>query len=138
MPGDIRQDLGNIGAGLTMPLPLEGRLQAFTTGGEKSGLRIRSSQLGAATLDELGLVIKGVNLRGAPGLEQLDHGLRPGLEVRLAFGERVALFRANDSLAVKEICQGQRAAAKPRLREEFAPRSSCRHLSFMHQVDLPG
>ena len=138
MPGDIRQDLGDIGAGLTMPLPLEGRLQAFTAGGEKSGLRIRSSQLGAAALDELGLVIKGVNLGGAPGLEQPDHGLCPGLEMRLTLREWIALFRAYDPFAVKEIRQGERAAAKPRLREELAPRSGGRHLSFMHQVDLPG
>ena len=138
MPGDIRQDLGNIGAGLAMPLPLEGRLQAFTTGGEKAGLRIRSGQLGAATLDELGLVIKCIHLGGAPGLEQPDHGLRPGLEVRLTLRQRIALFRANDPFAVKEVRQGERAAAKPRLREELAPRSGGRHLSFMHQVNLPG
>ena len=56
MLGDIRQDIGNIGTGLAMPVPLKGGLQAFTAGGEKTGLRIRTGQLGAAAFDELGLV----------------------------------------------------------------------------------
>ena len=138
MLGDIRQDIGNIGTGLAMPIPLEGGLQAFTAGGEKTGLRIRTGQLGAAAFDELGLVIKGVNLGGAPGLEQPDHGLRPGLEVRRALRQGIALFSTYNPFTMKEIRQGQGAAAKSCLGEELAPRGSSRHLLFMHQVNLPG
>ena len=77
MLSDIRQDLGNIGTGQAMPHPLEGRIQAFTTGGEKTGLRIRTCQLritqiGREEIQRTGTVSGGVEVLHITGLEKLQ------------------------------------------------------------------
>ena len=127
----VRQQLADPGAGLAVLRELEHRRRDRETGlrrghaGEPLAHADRVGQLGAAQLRQLRLVVEQIHLRRRAGLEQIDHALRLGREVRQTRQSAVAARRRR--------LREQRRAAPPApmpgagaAEEVAAGESSCR------------
>src|SRR5262249_1236880 len=117
---DVRHQVADILAALAVRLPAPRALHARARNALEQFDLAGGVELLAIALDELRLVVEGIDLAGGTGHEELHHALGPGRMVQAAVELRIGGGGREQPVAAEELRKGEGAEAVAGLPEKIA------------------